>query len=110
VVDWNVSREVATTVLERLYPIERFAQLFYLGLTVLILFFATSVAATGQHNGWQTAGDFLRVAGCSFLVASAAATVGCLVGFLFGIPRSPPGLCPIGMSQKCHNGSKSPDS
>jgi hypothetical protein len=92
VVDWNVSREVATTVLERLYPIERFAQLFYLGLAVLILFFATSVAATSQHDWWQTVGDFLRVAGCSFLVASAAATVGCLVGFLFGIPRSPPGL------------------
>jgi hypothetical protein len=58
----------------------------------LILFFATSVAATSQHNGWQAAGEFLRVAGCSFLVASAAATVGCLIGFLFGIPRTPPGL------------------
>ena len=87
-----MSPEVATIVLERLYAIERFAQLFYLGLAVLILFFATSVAATSQHNGWQAAGNFLRVAGCSFLVASAAATVGCLVGFLFGIPRTPPGL------------------
>jgi hypothetical protein len=81
----------ATAVLKRLYPIERFAQFFYLGLAVLILFFAMSVAATSK-NGWQTASDFLHVAGCSFLVASAAATVGCLIGFLFGIPRTPPGL------------------
>jgi hypothetical protein len=84
----NVSPEVATTMLNRLYPIERFAKFFYLALVVLILFFATSVAATSQHNSWQAAGEFLRVAGCSVLIASAAATVGCLIGFLFGIPRS----------------------
>lgn len=33
-------------------------------------------------------GDFLLAAGVSFIVAIAAAVVGCLLGFLFGIPRS----------------------
>lgn len=86
---WNLSREVATTVLDRLYPIEKFAQLFYAGLAILILLFAMSVAARNADNGWsQAAGAFLLVTGCSFIVAVAAAAVGCLVGFLFGIPRS----------------------
>jgi hypothetical protein len=84
----HVSPPVAASVLERLDPIEKFAKLFYLGLAVLIVFFATSVAAKSSQGAWQAVGDFLRAAGGSFLVAIAAAAVGCLVGFLFGIPRS----------------------
>jgi hypothetical protein len=87
----RVSGKVAASVLERLYPIENFAKWFYLGLAVLIAFFATSVAATSAPSGqgwWNAAGNFLLAAGVSFVVAIAAAAVGCLLGFLFGIPRS----------------------
>jgi multisubunit Na+/H+ antiporter MnhC subunit len=80
--------------LARLDPIEKFAKWFYLGLAVLIVFFAISAAAKfgipgAAESEWkEAAGEFLLAAGVSFVVAIAAAAVGCLLGFLFGIPRS----------------------
>jgi len=73
----------------QLVAIEKFAKWFYLGLAILLVIFATSAAAGKIKDGWQAAGGFfLLAAGCSFVVAIAAAAVGCLLGFLFGIPRS----------------------
>jgi hypothetical protein len=88
----RVSERVAASVLDRLQPIEKLAKWFYLGLAVLIVVFATSVAANNGRQAWQAAGDFVLAVGCSFLIASGAAAVGCLLGFLFGIPRSRHGL------------------
>ena len=83
----GLGAEFAESAEQRLYTIERFAKWFYLGQGVLIVLFAISVAATSGRSGWKVTGELLIAVACSFVVAVAAAAVGCLLGFLFGIPK-----------------------
>jgi hypothetical protein len=75
-------------VLEELRPIEKFTGRSFVVLTVLIVFFSINIAAKTGETSWKAVSEFLLAAAVSFVVAIAAAAVGCVLGFLFGIPRS----------------------
>lgn len=83
-------------VMGSLKPIETFAWYFYLGLAALIGLFSLAIGvqvtvAKQLAEGFQA---FLLTGGVSLVVVTAATSVGCLLGFLFGIPRSLQGSAP----------------
>ncbi len=84
---------LAERVRDSLKPIEGFAKIFYLFLFVLIVVFgiATCSISTAPLDGWTI---FLVTIATSLVVAAAASGVGCMLGFLFGIPRSLQGKLP----------------
>jgi hypothetical protein len=78
------------SVLIRLAPVEIFAKWFYCGLGVLIVVLGIAISAkSAADRTWSRIfADLLLTWGVSFVVLCAAASVGCLLGFLFGIPRT----------------------
>ncbi len=85
----EIERYIAR-VMKSLEPIESFAKFFYLGLLALVLLFsiAVGVQACIANTGRSGFEVFLLAGGVSLIVVTAATAVGCLLGFLFGIPRS----------------------
>ena len=75
-------------VFKRLEPIEWFAKWYYIAVAGLICIFALSLAARKGEVSWEALADLLLGASVSFVVAVAATALGCLLGFLFGIPKS----------------------
>jgi hypothetical protein len=75
-------------VFKRLEPIEWFAKCFYIVVACLIGVFALALAARRAQISWTALGDLLVGVSVSFAVALASTALGCLLGFLFGIPKS----------------------
>src|SRR5262245_41130372 len=83
----------------RIAPVETFAKYFYIGLALLVLSFALSVALKDVWVNFPA--NFLLALALSVAVIAASSALGSLLGFLFGIPRSlqrlgppPPGIKP----------------
>jgi tetratricopeptide (TPR) repeat protein len=85
---------LAQRVRDSLAPIEGFAKAFYLFLVGLIVVFsiATCSISTAALDGGTI---FLVTLATSLVVAAASSGVGCMLGFLFGIPRSLQGKLPV---------------
>ena len=79
----------ATALLQSLEPIETFARRFYLGVGAVTVAFGITHGLKGWSAGCsESARGFLLALCVSLAVFVAASAVGCLLGFLFGIPRS----------------------
>lgn len=83
----DIERYIAR-VMKSLNPIENFSRYFYLGLLLLIFLFSIAVSVQTGAETQNSFKVFLLAAGTSLIVVTAATAVGCLLGFLFGIPRS----------------------
>src|SRR5262245_229949 len=87
----DISREeLETSLLANLKPIEGIAVFYYAGVAGLIALFSLSFGIKGAIGVGCAKGisDLLLAAGVSIAVFGAATGVGCLLGFLFGIPRT----------------------
>lgn len=96
-------------VMTSLEPIETFARYFYSVLLVFIALFAFALgiqAYAADNGGFKV---FLLAFGTSLVVSAAATAVGCLLGFLFGIPRSLQGSAPVRSSEPRPSAAGSPD-
>src|SRR5258706_15768263 len=81
-----MATDVDQVTLTRLTPVESFAKYFYSAIAILIILFAFSVATKDVSSNFV--GNLLVGLSVSMVVVAASSTVGCLLGFLFGIPRS----------------------
>ena len=78
------------TVLARLSPVEQFAKWFYLFLLVVIVLMGIAIGMLNPECAFGC-GSIAKITltwSVSFTVAGASTAVGCMLGFLFGIPRS----------------------
>jgi tetratricopeptide (TPR) repeat protein len=84
------SQRFVETVLARLKPIEKFAKWFYIFLLTVIVLVGIAMG-TGTSDckvACPFSAKIVLTWGVSLTVAGASTAVGCLLGFLFGIPRS----------------------
>jgi tetratricopeptide (TPR) repeat protein len=77
--------EFVQAVLARLKPIETFARWFYILLGATIILVGVAISASGPTFSFA---NMLLSWSVSLAVVVASTTVGALLGFLFGIPRS----------------------
>jgi tetratricopeptide (TPR) repeat protein len=83
-------RDGSVDLLRDLRPIEGFAKWFYAALCMIVVLVggAIGIQNCSDDAGCGAFGKILLTWGVSFSVAAASSMVGCLLGFLFGIPRS----------------------
>src|SRR5712671_3217917 len=88
--DRRDSDRFAEKVHVRLHPIERWASRYYIGLLILIVVVGIAIAirTSASLNRTNALANLLLTWGIGVVVVVASSTVGCFLGFLFGIPRS----------------------